>query len=242
MHTQPELWSEPGAEPKLDVPAGRGGAPSWLEKLFQEIRVPGEIDLPDGRTVTFGQGVPRFRVTVHSGRLLRRPHGELSLGEAYLDGDLDLEGDMLAILEVRRQLADRLRIASTARFLVDRFLTPVSRSHKKVIERHYTFGNDFYFHFLDSRYRLYSHCLFERDDEALEQAAERKLERTFQALDLRPGMRLLDVGAGWGGTYAYFCPRGIKVTGLTLFQNSYDCIRDVIRRGNFDATVLLEDF
>lgn len=235
---QPDLWSESGAE----MPVGRMGAPSWLEKLFQGLHVPGEIKLPDGKVVTFGEGAPRFRVTVHRRRLLWRPLDELSLGEAYVEGDFDLEGDMLAVLEVRKQLADRWRVASRLRFLIDLFLTPVSRSHRKVIERHYTFGNDFYFHFLDSRYRLYSHCLFESDDEPLEQAAEHKLERTFHALDLRPGMRLLDIGAGWGGTFTYFCPRGIKVTGLTLFQNSYDYIRDMIQRARLDATVMLEDF
>src|SRR5262245_17472749 len=238
MQLQPDLWSEP----RLDLRVGRTAAQNWLEKLFQDLHVPGEIKLPDGKIITFGEGAPRFQVTVRRRRLLWRPIDELSLAEAYVEGDFDLEGDMLAILEVRKQLADQWRLASRLRFLTDLFLTPASRSHRRVIERHYTFGNDFYFHFLDTRYRLYSHCLVERDDEPLEQAAERKLERTFRALDLRPGMRLLDIGAGWGGTFAYFCPRGIKVTGLTLFQNSYDYIQDIIRRGHLEATVLLEDF
>ena len=198
--------------------------------------------MPSGRIVTLGQGAPRFRIIVHREDLLRRPQDELSLGEAYVNGELDLEGDMLSIMQVRNQFLGRRHLASGLRFLADRLFTPVNRSHKKVIDRHYTFGNDFYFKFLDSRYRLYSHCLFERDGESLEQAAERKLEKTLQRLELRPGMRLLDIGAGWGGTFEYFCPRGVKVTGLTLFQNSYDYIRDLVRSNHFGATILLEDF
>jgi cyclopropane-fatty-acyl-phospholipid synthase len=216
--------------------------PSWFEKLFQDLGISGQIVLPDGSLITTGADAPRFRITVHSEELLRRPHDERSLGEAYLHCELDLEGDMLAILDVRQQLCNRLRAASFLSFLADRLLLPVRRSHKRVIDRHYTFGNDFYFQFLDTQYRLYSHCLFARDDEALELAAGRKLETTWQALDLQPGMSLLDIGAGWGGTFEFFCPRGVKLTGLTLFQNSYDYIRELLERRNFDATVLLQDF
>ena len=224
------------------IPGLRAGPPSWLEKLFQELDVPGEMEFPDGNVLSVCRGAPRFRITVHSRDLLRRPQDELSLGQAYVDGELDVEGDMLAILEVRKQLVDRFRIGEWLRFVTDLLFTPVARSHKKVIDRHYTFGNDFYFYFLDSAYRFYSQCLFEHDDESLEQAAERKLERTFQALDLAPGMRLLDIGAGWGGTFQYCCPRGIEVTGLTLFENSYTYIDQMIRRNQLAGRIVLQDF
>lgn len=215
---------------------------SWFEKLFANLSIPGEIALPDGKSVTFGQGAPRFRVAVHDKKLLRRPHDELSLGEAYIEGKIDLEGDMLAMLEVRKQLMDRFRVGGWLRFLTDLFLLPATRAHKKAIERHYTLGNDFYLYFLDSFGRFYSHCLFERDDQTLEEAAEVKLARTFQALKLRQGMRLLEIGAGWGGTLEYFCRRGVNVTGLTLYQDSYDYVEAIIRRNHFDGRVLMQDF
>jgi len=217
-------------------------APSWFERLFQGLQIPGEIELPDGSVAGFGEGAPRFRITVHSEKLLRRPHDELSLGQAYVKGELDLDGDMLAILEVRKQLADRFRMGAWLRFMTNLFLLPATRAHKKTIESHYNLGNDFYLHFLDSLGRFYSHCLFERDDETLEQAAEHKLDRTYQALELRPGARLLEIGAGWGGTLEYFCRRGVKVTGLTLYQDSYDYVQEIIRRNHFDGKVLQQDF
>src|SRR5689334_12897897 len=186
------------------LPALPARAPSWFEKLFQGLQIPGEIELPDGRVAGFGEGAPRFRITVHSGKILRRPHDEFSLGQAYVNGQLDLDGDMLAILEVRKQLADRFRMGAWMRFMTALFLMPATRAHKKAVESHYTLGNDFYLHFLDSVGRFYSHCLFERDDETLEQAAVNKLDRTYQALELHPGTRLLEIGAGWGGTLEYF--------------------------------------
>ncbi|HZS26766.1 MAG TPA: class I SAM-dependent methyltransferase [Candidatus Angelobacter sp.] len=242
MRSQPKSWPQPKPKATLHTMPAPAAAPSWFERLFQELNVPGEIKLPNGRIVATGEGIPRFRITVHSNQLLRHAVDELALGEAYINGDLDLDGDMLAILDVRKQFAERMRLVSRLHFFSDLFLTPISRAHKKVIDRHYTFGNDFYFYFLDSYARFYSHCLFDHDDELLEKAAERKLEKTFQALELRPGMRLLDIGAGWGGTFEHFCPRGVRVTGVTLFQNSFDYVQELIQRKKLDATIILEDF
>ncbi|HEY7404430.1 MAG TPA: class I SAM-dependent methyltransferase [Candidatus Angelobacter sp.] len=242
MPTQPKPWPQPASETKLHAVPARSASPSWFERLFQGLGIPGEIKLPDGRIVATGAGVPRFRITVKSKQLLRRPVDELSLGEAYINGDLDLDGDMIAILDVRRLLVDRLRVSSRLRFLRDLFLTPVLRRHKRVIDRHYNIGNDFYCLFMDTYARFYSHCLFEHDDQSLEEAAKHKLDVTFQALNLRPGMRLLEIGAGWGGTLDYFSQRGLKVTGLTTFQNSFDYVTELIRRKNLDAVVQLEDF
>jgi cyclopropane-fatty-acyl-phospholipid synthase len=191
MHTQLKPRPQAIPETKLKVVPARAPAPSWFEKLFQGLGVSGEIKLPDGRIVATGAGDPRFRITVHSQKLLRRPLDELSLGQAYVAGDLDLDGDMVAILDVRKQLADRLRLPSRLRFLHELFLMPVARVHKKVIDRHYTTGNDFFLSFLDTHSRLYSHCLFEHDDDSLEQAAAHKMDQIFQA---RSGYRH---GMGW---------------------------------------------
>ena len=60
--------------------------------------------------------------------------------------------------------------------------------------RHYSRGDDFYLSYIDKRYRFYSHGLFESDDETLEEASEHKLESMWNGLELKPGMRLLDVG------------------------------------------------
>ena len=76
----------------------------------------------------------------------------------------------------------------------------MSRENQFAILAHYQLGDDFYLSFIDNRWRFYSHGLFHHDDESLEDASEHKLERMYASLRLRPGMRLLDIGAGWGGT------------------------------------------
>ena len=68
------------------------------------------------------------------------------------------------------------------------------------------------------------------------------LETAFRAFDLQPGMRLLDIGAGWGGVFEYGCPRGIHVTGVTTFEDSYRYVKDLIQRNNFSGEIILQDF
>ena len=231
------------AEPQIAIAAARASSlPKWISGILDELTVPGELETASGQIFSFGQGTPQFRVKFLSDRLLHAPQDELSLGRAYVNGEVDLEGDMLALLDARSQLSDRFRLWNTVRHFAERWLVPAKSLNRQVISRHYTLGNEFYFSFLDTSYRFYSHCLFHRDDDELEQAAEQKLETTFKALRLQPGMRLLDIGAGWGGTFQYCCPRGIPMTGITLFENSSNFVSDLIRRDRLDGSISLQDF
>jgi len=122
------------------------------------------------------------------------------------------------------------------------FSNPINLNRDS-IAKHYSFGNDFYLTFLDRNYHLYSHCLFQTDTESLEEAAEHKFETMAKALNLKPGMRLLDIGAGWGAVTRYAGPRGIHVTALTIHEDSYKLHRDLIANNSFsNCNVLLEDF
>ena len=85
--------------------------------------------------------------------------------------------------------------------------------------------------------------MFYSDDETLEQASEHKLESMYGALQSKPGMRLLDIGAGWGGVHQYCGPRGIHVTALTLTEDSYNYTDSLIKRLELkNCSVILEDF
>jgi cyclopropane-fatty-acyl-phospholipid synthase len=212
-----------------------------LVHLLEAAGAACELELPGGEVARIGTAPPAFRVRLRHERALHLPLDEFSLGRAYVEGDIDLEGDLLALLDVRARLVDHAPLAARLRFLAQLFLSPATRVNRKAIGYHYTLGDDFYLTFIDKAHRFYSHCIFHSDDETLEQAAVHKLERMWNALDLKPGQRLLDIGGGWGGVTEYCGARGVHVTSLTLVEDSADYIRRLIREKNVPGEVLVQD-
>jgi cyclopropane fatty-acyl-phospholipid synthase-like methyltransferase len=231
---------EPPATLATPKPGNRGARA--LARLLDGTGVPSEVVLPSGETIRCGDGSPKFRVIVHSDRVLRRAFDELALAGAYVEGAIDIEGDMWSIFEVRRLLQDRARMGQVLGFLVNLFLIAPTRVNRRAIGFHYTLGDDFYHSFTDSRYHFYSHGLFRSADETLEESSEHKLESVFAALRLQPGMRLLDIGGGWGGVTRYCASRGVHVTSLTLAQDSYNYIRNILDSTGLAGEVRLQDF
>ena len=229
--------------PVCDSPPKHGPARLVYEAL-KNIETPCEFTFHDGQKVRCGpDGDPVFSVTFKSERVLTSGLNEYALGRAYIDGDIEIEGDMRSLFEVRRSMQG---ISSTG-FLIRMWIRMLLRNpiklNREVIARHYDLGDDFYLAFIDRKYHLYSHCLFRTDDESLEEAAQHKFETLTAALQLEPGMRLLDIGAGWGAVTRYAGPRGIKVTGLTIAEDSLRLHEDLIAGENLtDCTILLEDF
>jgi cyclopropane-fatty-acyl-phospholipid synthase len=236
----PETLPSPSIASQSLLPPGK--VARWLRRLTKDLDIPGEIEAPSGHVIRLSALPPRFRVKFHRKDLLKTPQDELSLGQAYVNRDVDIEGDMLALLDARAGLPNRFRLPSLLRFAKDLFLHTPTRVNKRAITDHYTLGNDFYLTFIDHRYRFYSHCIFESDEETLEEAAEHKLQSMFRALDLQPGMRLLDIGAGWGGVFEYAGPRGVHVTSLTLVKDSFDYVNDLLQRKHIQGEVLIQDF
>jgi Cyclopropane fatty acid synthase and related methyltransferases len=223
------------------VPRRLSRQASLFISMLEKAEIACELELPTGEVLRYGTAPSKFRLIVRSERALRGLD-ELSLGHAYVRGEIDFEGDPFALLDLRSQLIDRLPLAARWRFLLYLFLYVPTWVNRKAVAHHYTLGDNFYLTFIDSRYRFYSHCLFHSDDETLEQASEHKLESMYRALDLRPGMRLLDIGGGWGGVSEYCGERGIQVTALTLAEDSYRYHKELIQEKNLPSEVLLEDF
>lgn len=217
------------------------GRAEALAGILERLDVSCELELPAGEVVRLGTAPPTFRVAFKNERVLRAPLTELALARAYVEGDLDLDGDMVALLDVRDRLRDAATLGQKLRFVAQLFLCPPTRINSRAIRHHYSLGDDFYLAYIDRRYRFYSHCLFHSDDETLEQAAEHKLESMWNALQLRPGMRLLDIGGGWGGVTEYCGARGVHVTSLTLADDSANYIRGLIRAKRVPGEVIVED-
>ncbi|WAZ22218.1 cyclopropane-fatty-acyl-phospholipid synthase family protein [Streptomyces cinnabarinus] len=181
-------------------------------------------------------------------RLLWRP-GELGLARAWVAGDLDIEGDLYAGLDLlsgliwergedTRSLTEALRdpeVRSAVRGLFAMARSPLppappeeevrrrghlhtKRTDRRAISHHYDVGNDFYEIVLGPS-MVYSCAYWQTPDSTLEAAQHDKLDLVCRKLGLEPGVRLLDVGCGWGSLAAHAARRyGVHVVGITLSQ------------------------
>ena len=168
--------------------------------------------------------------------------GSLGVGEAYMDGQWDCERLDEMLFRVFRSGVERyfpnFRQAwavLTAR--VFNLQTP-ARSFR-VGERHYDIGDDLYERMLDDR-MIYS-CGYWRDAVTLDEAQEAKLDLVCRKLRLERGMRLLDIGCGWGGAAQFAAQRyGVEVTGVTVSRNQ--AASAVRRCEGLPVTIQLKDY
>jgi cyclopropane-fatty-acyl-phospholipid synthase len=212
-----------------------------LPALIASLGVPGEVEFPDGRVLPTGDGDPAFRVTFRSPGALYTSLTGLAVGRAYVDKEIEVCGDFGALLDLRTGLRSGVDLTQKLRFAFH-FLRSTTSMNARAINQHYSLGDDFYLSFIDRRYRFYSHGIFQSDDESLEEASEHKLESMFTSLGLEPGMRLLDIGAGWGGVTEYCGARGVHVTSVTLSEDSGRYIRRLIDEKGLPGEVFVEDF
>jgi cyclopropane-fatty-acyl-phospholipid synthase len=159
---------------------------------------------------------------VHDGRFFRRvlADGTLGMGEAYMDGWWDAARvDELIARILRAGVRDRVFTFKDAWSLLrGRIfnLQKISRAFQ-VGRHHYDIGNRLYERMLDP-WMVYS-CGYWSEADTLEGAQEAKLELVCRKLELEPGMRVLDIGCGWGGAAAYAAERhGVEVVGVTVSE------------------------
>jgi len=185
-----------------------------------------------------GPADPPATIVVRSPAALRRivtAPGELGFGRAYVAGDLDVEGDIYAALSLRDHLPNvRLtprQWAAAVRVVGAGGLRPLppppeeahlrGRRHSKerdaaAISHHYDVSNDFYRMVLGPS-MTYSCAVWDDPSVGLERAQAAKYELICRKLGLRPGMRLLDVGCGWGGMVLHAAKHhGVSAVGVTL--------------------------
>lgn len=176
--------------------------------------------------VTVGQAdEPAVDVTIHRlaaiYRMLRRP--DLAIGECYVNGDWDVPQRDLAktlgiLLENDAWLeaTPPVRFLNAAREMADAvFRRNNTERSRKNASHHYDIGNDLYELFLDPE-MLYSCAFFSDTADTLEKAQINKLNVTLDRLDVSPGMKVLDVGCGWGAVTRALAMRGAEAVGITL--------------------------
>jgi len=163
-------------------------------------------------------GEREWDLQVHDERVYARllAQGSLGLGESYMDGWWDARSlDGLLVRLMLARLDQRVR-GAIGDALLARLSNPQSRRRSgEVGRRHYDLGNDLYAAMLGRRL-VYS-CGYWRQAADLDAAQEAKLDLVCRKLDLRPGMRVLDIGCGWGEALKFAAERyGVSGVGVTI--------------------------
>jgi cyclopropane-fatty-acyl-phospholipid synthase len=224
---------------------GTGVAPALGELVGHLVGdAPVQVRLWDGSVVSPGGaviGTVHLRSPLALRRLLYAPN-ELGLGRAYVAGEIDVEGDLFAVVAALRPAGHRIRtvgprlLAQAARACAaagvlggppspppEEHRTPRLDRHSKArdasaIRHHYDVGNDFYALVLGEA-MTYSCARFTRPDATLVEAQASKHDLICRKLGLheRPGARLLDVGCGWGSLVIHAARTyGARAVGITI--------------------------
>jgi len=198
---------------------------------------------PDGRRRGIGAGAASFSVILRNDRALRAlaSMDEGRVGDAYVAGDLDIEGDMLRPFEIRRSMGDRHYAITLWRFLQPLLLGQV-RTNQRAISSHYDVDPGFFLSFLDIDRPSYTQGIFRSEEEALGEATLRKFDYCYEKLKLKPGDHILEIGPGWGAWFEYASRRGVRCTGVTNSRESVDYLRRRAADLSLDWSVIQCDF
>jgi len=173
------------------------------------------------------QSTPRFRLILREKISLQDvlANPSVELGEAYIQGKIEIEGDLREFFRIAIQNQSRLA-AAEVRGLAQRFLRRQRSTSKEEqaegVRQHYDLGNDFFRLWLDET-MSYSCAYFRRPTDSLRDAQLQKIHHTLRKLNLRPGERLLDIGSGWGGLIIRAAKKyGVQAVGITLSKNQVE--------------------
>ncbi|MCG3209696.1 MAG: putative fatty acid methyltransferase [Anaerolineae bacterium] len=254
----------PGLISLTTADAGVEATVSLLNSLFPPPR-PFAVRLWDGTELSVRANACLVLKNPGALRHMLTPPIELSLGEAFIYGDFDIEGDISSVFPALDAVYGRSFSLFDVVGLARQTLSlpgsgskqrggrgPVrlqGRVHSRARDRaaiqyHYDVGNDFYELWLDP-YMQYSCAYFDTGAEELDTAQERKLEYICRKLRLKPGERVLDIGCGWGGLALYAAQKyGVRVLGITLSQEQAAYANICLARAGLGdrASVKLQDY
>lgn len=246
--------------------AGAAAYP-WLQRTLRARLLATMATLRDCRLVftdAFGTrtlGTPaarpgdtlEARITVHDGDFYRQValNGSVGAGEAYMAGLWDCD-DLVALVRILVRNRDRLdamdsgtaRLGAAVMRVAHAFTRNTRDGSRRNIAAHYDLGNDLYRLFLDDSL-MYSSAIYASPDDTLEAAQARKLDRICRKLALAPGMRVMEIGTGWGGFALHAATHyGCHVTTTTISREQHALARERVDAAGLGdrITLLLEDY
>ncbi len=220
-----------------------------LDRMLRHVVKTGtlRLTLPSGDVRRYGAGMPELGVVLKDPAIPRKiiANPSLAVGEAYMDGTLEVEGD-----DLRAFFAFMIPNLNTAgvpwfqqpfdlaRMALRRLrqFAPIGKAQANVAH-HYDLSGALYDLFLDPD-RQYSCAYFERDDMSLDAAQLAKKRHIARKLMIEPGMRVLDIGCGWGGMGLTLArDYGAEVVGVTLSKEQHAIATQRVRDEGLEGKV-----
>jgi cyclopropane-fatty-acyl-phospholipid synthase len=218
-----------------------------LDRLFKSSPLPVEIVYWDGSSKQYGNGRPRHRITFRSAAAVRRLLSGLSLGfgEGYMNGEIEIEGDLQELLTLPLRLdpgGGRLSFFTALSEWIASFSnrnTPAGS--RRNIARHYDISNDFYRLWLDQNLQ-YTCSYFTDPSLDLDASQIDKMDYICRKADLREGQTVIETGCGWGGLAIYAAKRyGVRVTAYNISRPQIDYARRLAEEAEVEDRVSFLD-
>jgi len=166
---------------------------------------------------------------------------EGNISEAYLQGDIDLEGDMLQPFTLRESLDDMHPLVRAWRFIKPLLFGQVY-TNKRAISSHYNADPNLFLSFLDPVFPAYSQGVYENNDEPLSKALQRKFDWALEQCRIGKGTRVLEIGLGWGAFAGHALQAGARFTGITNSEVSQTYLRGKLTNFGDNFDIELVDF
>ena len=248
MHEHRVTSSNPQVNAREGVEDRRAGGASWRDRAFLTfIRlVAGRLQAgrfcvtaPGGASATISGLLPGKEVRVgfstYGSLYQALSRGKLGFAEAYMDGSVDvsdLHSFFHFILDNEAMFTGAGRLlarASRGDRSFHRWRDNTRSGSRRNIAAHYDLGNDFYRLWLDEG-MTYSSGIHASASTSLEDAQAAKITRVMEALELRAGHRLLEIGCGWGSFIEAAARHGAVATGITISTEQFGWARDRVER------------
>lgn len=200
---------------------------------------PFDLEYWDGEIIKYGEGEPEFKLIIKNfpskKELLSDP--SVALGEAYMKGDIDIEGDLQKFFESIIRNKDSFMNKNTVFRLASKIKAPSLIKSKKDISHHYDIGNDFYSLWLDKT-MSYSCGYFKNPTDTLYDAQMNKIHHILKKLNLKEGQHLLDIGCGWGYLIIEAAKLyKVKALGITLSEEQFKKAKERIKQEGLEDLV-----
>jgi cyclopropane-fatty-acyl-phospholipid synthase len=221
----------------------------WAQRMKSRVNLPVRLSWGERGTSSielgeFQQPSVEIRVRDASALPLLIDPGLDTLGQAYVEGLIDVEGSLPDIVAIAHRLAENAQPEGGLLGRLRRRFSHTRDSDSEAIQYHYDVSNAFYAQWLDER-MVYSCGYFENGDETLAEAQVRKIDHILTKIRLQPGQRLLDIGCGWGALVLRAAEKfGAQCVGVTLSKNQHELARERVRAAGLEdrIDIRLQDY